>query len=94
MTDRLSKMILVHWQLYHPKLVVKLQRENRLEQALEETAEHFSDLLYDLISVRKMEYHKAWEIAIDHMLLPESSNSTPSPRNGLPATSESQPRTA
>jgi hypothetical protein len=89
MADRLSKMILVHWNLYHPKMVLRLQRENKLEQALEETAEQFNDLLYDLISIRRMEYHQAWELAIDQMLLPEESTSTSSPSPLPPATSES-----
>jgi hypothetical protein len=89
MADRLSKLILVHWQLYHPKMLLRLQQENRLKQALEETAEQFSDLLYDLIS-RGMEYHQAWELAIDQMLLPEESTSTSSPRKDPPATSASR----
>jgi hypothetical protein len=89
MADRLSKMILVHWQLYHPKMVLRLQRENKLEQALEETADQFNDLLYELIAVRKMEYHQAWELAIDQMLLPEESTSTSSPRTSHPAISGS-----
>ena len=71
-------------------MLLRLQRENRLEQALEETAEQFNDLLYDLISIRKMEYHQAWELAIDQMLLPEESTSTSSPRSDPPATSASR----
>ena len=74
--DALSSLILAHWSRYHPKMLAQLQRENRLQQTLEETAERFSDLLYDLVSVEKMEYHQAWEIVIREMLLPEESHST------------------
>ena len=59
-----------------------LLQENLLEQALEDTAEQFSDLLYDLISVRKMEHHAAWELAIEQTLLPEESTSASSPKKG------------
>jgi hypothetical protein len=71
--DRLSSLILEHWSRYHPKMLFQLQHENRLQQALEETAQRFTDILYDLVSVRKMEYHQAWEMAINEILLPEES---------------------
>ena len=74
--DRLSSLILAHWTRYHPKMLAQLQRENLLQQTLEETAERFADLLYDLVSVRKMEHHQAWELAISEILLPEESPST------------------
>lgn len=85
--DRLSNLILVHWQRYHPSMLTYLQQESLLQSALEETAEQFTDLLYDLVLVRKLEYHRAWEIAINEFLLPEESSSM-SP-SGLPKTSES-----
>ena len=75
--DRLSSLILEHWSRYHPKMLADLRRQNRLQQTLEETAERFADLLYDLVSVKKMEYHQAWEIAAQEFLLPEESSSTP-----------------
>jgi hypothetical protein len=74
--DRLSSLILAHWSRYHPKMLAQLQQENRLQQTLEETAERFTDLLYDLVSVRKMEHHQAWELATQEILLPEESPST------------------
>ena len=74
--DRLSSLILEHWSRYHPKMLAQLRQQNRLEQTLEETAERFTDLLYDLVSVKKMEYHQAWELAIQEILLPEESSST------------------
>jgi hypothetical protein len=60
--------------------------KNRLQQTLEETAERFTDILYELVSVKKMEYHQAWEIAINEILLPEESSST-NPSTSPPATS-------
>jgi hypothetical protein len=74
--DRLSSLILDHWSRYHPSMLARLQQTNQLEETLQETAERFADLLYDLTSVRKMEYHQAWELAIQEILLPEESSST------------------
>jgi hypothetical protein len=74
--DRLSSLILGHWTRYHPSMLVQLQLEGRLQQELEETAEQFSDLMYELISVNKMEYHQAWEIVIDQFLLPEEKSTS------------------
>ena len=89
MPDRISNLILGHWQRYHPTMLLQLQRENRLEQALEETAERFTDILYNLVSVQKMEHHQAWELAIEEILLPEESSSTSSQNPSPPATSVS-----
>ena len=69
-------MILEHWSRHQPKMLAELRQQDRLQQTLEETAERFTDLLYDLVSVKKMEYHQAWEIVIREMLLPEESHST------------------
>ena len=74
--DRLSSLILEHWSRYHPKMLAELKAQNRLEQTLEETAEQFGSLLYELISVKKMEYNQAWELAVSQFLTPEESNST------------------
>ena len=74
--DRLSSLILEHWSRYHPRMLAQLHRDNLLETALEETAERFAEILYDLVSVKKMEYHQAWEIAIREILLPEESSLT------------------
>jgi hypothetical protein len=71
--DRLSSLILEHWSRYHPKMLTELRQQDRLQQTLDETADRFADLLYDLVSVKKMEYHQAWEIVIGQILLPEES---------------------
>jgi len=86
--DRLSNLILAHWSRYHPLMLAELRKQHRLEEELEATAERFANFLYDLVSVRKMEYTQAWEMAIEEFLLPEESSST-SPTINPPATSES-----
>jgi len=74
--DRLSSLILEHWSRYQPRMLAELRRQNRLQQTLEETAQQFADLLYELVSVKKMEYIQAWDIAMREILLPEESRST------------------
>jgi hypothetical protein len=71
--DRLSNLILLHWQSFAPKLYGELKESNRLEAALSETSAQMADLLYELISVRKLEYHQAWELAMDQFLTTEES---------------------
>jgi hypothetical protein len=87
--DRLSSLILEHWSLYHPSMLAQLKRENQMEKVLEETADQFTDLLYQLVSVQKIEYHQAWEMAVQEFLLPEESTLT-NPKTSPPAISESQ----
>jgi hypothetical protein len=87
-TTRLSSLILAHWTRCQPTMLRQLTQENRLETALKETEQQFSDLLYELISVQKMEHHRAWEIAAEQFLLPEESSSTLTQSPSPPATSE------
>jgi hypothetical protein len=89
--DRLSNLILTHWSRYRPLMLAQLHQQNRLQQELEATAERLADMLYELVSVRKMEHHQAWELAIQEFLLPEEYSST-SPENP-PAISESPTHT-
>jgi len=86
MADReaLSNLILEHWSRYQPSMLAKLRWEGCLERELEKTAQEFADLLYELISVKKMEHHQAWELAVNQFL-PEESSSTTKPNP--PATS-------
>jgi hypothetical protein len=72
--DRLSSLILAHWSLYHPLMLAEFQRQNRLQWELEQTAEQFADMMYEMVSVRKLEYHRAWELAMQEFLLPEESS--------------------
>ena len=85
--DRLSNLLLEHWSRYHPSMLARLKREGRLERELEKTAQQFADLLYELISEKKMAYAQAWELAVDQFLLPEEPSSTNPKTNHPPATS-------
>jgi len=61
---QLGKMILGHWQENRPQMVRDLERENRLEEAVDEAQKRTGDLFYELISVQRMDYQAAWEIAM------------------------------
>ena len=86
--DRLSSLILEHWSRYHPSMLEELRQQNRLQEELEATAEQFADMMYDLVSVKTMEHHQAWELAVEQFLLPEEP-SLMSQRHNPPETSAS-----
>jgi hypothetical protein len=87
--NRLANMILLHWRSHRPQMVAELERSQRLSQAVQEAQERAADLLYEFLSVRKMQFSQAWELAMRECLLPEDSPSslTPSPSKSRPATS-------
>jgi hypothetical protein len=85
--DRLSSLVLAHWSRCQPKMLAQLRRDGRLETALHETTERMTDFLYELVSVKKMEHHQAWEMMLNEFLLPEESSSTASLSPAPPATS-------
>src|ERR1017187_462404 len=68
----LGEAILKHWREHCPQMVRDLEKENRLEQAVFETQTRTGDLLYELVSVKKMDYHAAWELAMQEWALPQS----------------------
>jgi hypothetical protein len=68
--NRLGQMILEHWQTHHPKMLAELESNHQLEQMLHETQERAGDLLYELISVRKMDYQAAWETVTREWVFP------------------------
>ena len=68
----LGEAILKHWREHCPQMVRDLEKENRLDQAVFETQERTGDLLYELVSVKKMDYHAAWELAREEWALPPS----------------------
>jgi hypothetical protein len=70
----LGEAILKHWREHCPQMVRDLEKENRLDQAVFETQERTGDLLYELVSVKKMEYHAAWELAREEWALPQGEN--------------------
>ena len=59
----LGEAILKHWREHCPRMVQDLEKNNRLDQAVFEAQEKTGDLLYELVSVKKMDYQAAWEIA-------------------------------
>jgi hypothetical protein len=70
----LGERILNHWRQNRPQMVSDLEKSNRLEEAVLEAQELTGDLLYDLVSVQKMDYQTAWELATrDWAFLPEEA---------------------
>jgi hypothetical protein len=79
MTERtaLGVAILKHWRDNCPQMVRDLEKENRLEQAVFEAQEKAGDLLYEMVSVRKMNYQDAWELAAQEWTLPQKEDPPP-----------------
>jgi len=67
---RLRAMILSHWQLHRPQMVEELRRNDQLEQAVLAAEARTADLLYELLSVRRMQYQAAWELASEEWAFP------------------------
>jgi hypothetical protein len=63
-------MILKHWLAHRPLMVEDLRKSNQLEQAVSEAETRTADLLYELLSVRKMQYQDAWELATREWAFP------------------------
>src|SRR5579884_101410 len=93
----LGYQILDHWKRYRPTMVQSLERANHLQRAIFAAQELTSNLLYELTVVRKMEYHRAWEIATrEWAFLPDEADQpqlsfdpvTLDPQQPLPAISE------
>src|SRR5271165_1918435 len=55
-------------------MVQDLEQKGRLEQAVLAAQETAGDLLYELVSVKKMDYPAAWELAMQDWALPGRSN--------------------
>ena len=73
MTERtaLGEKILNHWREHCPQMVRDLENSSRLEQAVFEAQSRTGDLLYELVSVKKMDYQAAWELAMEEWALKE-----------------------
>jgi hypothetical protein len=80
----LGETILSHWREHCPQMVRDLERQNRLDQAVWEAQETTGDLLYELVSVKKMNYPAAWELATQEWALPESGSGEETTGGGLP----------
>ena len=73
----LGEKILKHWREHCPQMVRDLVQRNRLDQAVLEAQETTGDLLYELVSVKKMNYPAAWELATQEWALPQSGDLPP-----------------
>jgi hypothetical protein len=82
--NRLGQMILEHWRKHRPQMVEELQTTNQLELTVYEAQETIGDLLYELVSVQKMDYQAAWEIAMREWALPPSPDRAQSSLAGTP----------
>src|ERR1700722_71538 len=93
----LGEAILKHWRGHCPQMVRDLEEQNRLDQAEFETQTRTGDLLYELVSVKKMDYQAAWELAREEWALPNGENSvtdsSPSSttKSGKPKSRKSKP---
>ena len=91
----LGEAILKHWREHRPQMVRDLEKNNRLEQAVLEAQERTGDLLYELVSVQKMDYQAAWELATrEWAFLPGEEENPPaeSPPSGKSSLKRSRPR--
>ena len=90
----LGEAILKHWREHCPQMVRDLEKENRLDQAVFETQERTGDLLYELVSVKKMDYQAAWELAREEWALPQSADlpSATNPPSGTSRSGKSRPK--
>jgi hypothetical protein len=70
----LGEKILRHWREHCPQMVRDLEQKNRLDQAVFAAQETTGDLLYELVSVKKMNYPAAWELATQEWALPQSGS--------------------
>jgi hypothetical protein len=82
----LGEAILKHWREHCPQMVRDLAEQNRLDESVFETQERTGDLLYELVSVQKMDYQAAWELAREEWALPQEENTQESKSGDLPPT--------
>jgi len=80
----LGEAILKHWREHRPQMVRDLEQQNRLDQAVFTAQETTGDLLYELVSVKKMNYPAAWELAAQEWALPQSGNEDETTSGDLP----------
>jgi hypothetical protein len=84
-------MILEHWQKHRPRMVEELRQTNQLDQTIYEAQETIGDLLCELVSVQKLDYQAAWEIAMREWALPPSLNRSQSSSPGTPTSRQPGP---
>ena len=60
---RLEQMIRQHWQTHLPAMWEQLRATGQLETAVLQATEQTADLLQALLTVQRMDYQSAWELA-------------------------------
>ena len=80
----LGEKILRHWREHCPQMVRDLERKGRLDQTVLEAQETTGDLLYELVSVKKMNYPAVWELAMQDWALPQSGSEDETTTGDLP----------
>jgi hypothetical protein len=89
--NAMGDLILKHWQIHLPRMVAELEKSGRLEPAILATQEQTGDLLYELLTVRKMEYHAAWELATREWAFLPIEEETGRPSSGVSIPSQAAP---
>lgn len=76
MTERtvLGEAILAHWRANNPQMVRELESKKRLSRILQQAQDRAADLIYELVSVQKMDYQTAWELALRDWTQPPSKH--------------------
>ena len=94
-STRLRQTIHSHWLKYRPQMVEELTQTGQLSKALRNAEKRTVDLLYEFVSIRKIPYQEAWELATEEWRMPEtqarpqeSSSVTQSPASSRLVTSE------
>src|SRR6266567_9118805 len=62
--DTFSNLILTHWHKNQPMLFAKFRQAHRKDWELIGAGQQFSDLMYELTAVQKMDYRSARERAV------------------------------
>src|SRR6266705_3331716 len=65
--DTCSNLILTPWHKDQPMLFAKYRQEHRKNSELIGAAQQFSDLMWELTTVKKLEYASARERAVQHL---------------------------
>src|ERR1035437_8912334 len=76
--------ILKHWRGPCPQRGRDLEQKHRLAQAVFERQEKTGDLLYELVSVKNMDYQAAWEPAREEWALLQGENKSEKESADLP----------
>src|ERR1035437_2420723 len=79
-----GEAILKHGREHCPQMVRDLEQKNRMDQAVFETQEKTGDLLYELVSVKNMDYQAGWEPAREEWALLQGENKSEKESADLP----------